>query len=198
MALVDCLKELSNDIYFDCNYLPIKGFNYDGVLINRADVDFETIAYKSGSYQRVLTNLPVKTGKRGYLVQQPKNAPYNGTQITMEEGTFINTFTKELHLIVFAEHEDTVSYLTEQFANGEFVAVLRRREPNGKIAYPVFGLETGLHATEITQDFYSDDTNGNPAVVLTETGANAYEKFLDAGSEAQTETLLETLIQEPE
>lgn len=198
MALIDCLNELSLDLYFDCNYLPIKGFNYDGVLINRADIDFDTITYKANSHNHTLTNLPVKSGKRGYLVQQPKNAPYNGTQITMEEGAFMNTFTKELHLIVFGEDEVSVSYISEQFANGEFVAVLRRREPNGKIAYVIYGLENGLRATEITQDFYSDDTMGNPAVVLTETGANAYEKFLDAGSEAQTETLLETLIQEPE
>lgn len=204
MALTTyCGEELGLDIYFDCSTLPIKGFKADAVLINRNDIDFAGITMQSNSGQDpnksiVLATLPLKTGARGLMVRQAGNTPYSGTQITMEQGTFINTFNKELHLIVFAEKEDSVAFITDALAKGEFVAILRRKTPKGNTEYLIFGLDGGLKATEITQDFYSDDTNGAVAVTLTEEDAPVFERFLRAGTfpgnEEDTEALLEAMV----
>lgn len=206
MALTTyCGEGLGLDIYFDCSTLPIKGFKPNGVLINRNDIDFASITMQTSQGQDanksiVIATLPLKTGARGVIVQQAGNTPYSGTQITMEQGPFINTFNKELHLIVFSSDEKGAAIIANALANGEFVAVLRRKSPKGDTEYLVFGLDSGLKATEITQDFYSDDTNGAVAATLTEEDAPVFERFLRAGTypgtEEDTEALLEAMVQD--
>lgn len=202
MALTTyCAKDLTIGSMFDCTALPVKGFKPDAVIINRNDVDFDSITMQSGQGATgsiVLATLPLKTGARAHAIIQASVSPFSGTQITMEQGSFMNTFNKELHLIVFAQMDTGVAYITDALAQGEFVVVLRRKSPNGNTEYPIFGLDSGLKATEITQDFYSDDTNGAVAVTLTEEDAPVFERFLRAGTYPgtveDTEALLEAMI----
>ena len=200
MALTTyCAKDLTIGSMFDCTALPVKGFKPDAVIINRNDIDFDSITMQGtvpGSI--VLATLPLKTGARAHAIIQASVSPFSGTQISMEQGTFMNTFNKELHLIVFAQMDTGVAYITDALAQGEFVVVLRRKSPNGNTEYPIFGLDSGLKATEITQDFYSDDTNGAVAVTLTEEDAPLFERFLRAGTSPgtveDTEALLAAMI----
>lgn len=200
MALTTyCAEGLTLGILFDCTALPVKGFKPDAVIINRNDIDFDSITMQGtapGSI--VLATLPLKTGARAHAIIQASVSPFSGTQITMEQGAFMNTFNKELHLIVFAQMDTGAAYITDVLAQGEFVVVLRRKSPNGNTEYPIFGLDSGLKATEITQDFYSDDTNGAVAVTLTEEDAPLFERFLRAGTSPgtveDTEALLDAMI----
>lgn len=187
-----CRKEITHSILFDCDKLPIKGFASDGVIVNRADIDFSAFTTVAPS-AHVVSNFPMLNDKTGYEVQQPINDPYSGTQITMNEGTYYNTFNKELHLLIFGTDDTSRAEIADELANGEFVVILRKKEQD-TTSYVIFGLDCGLKATEITQDFYDDDTKGAIAATLTETDSPVFGHYLYAGSVAATEALLTSLV----
>lgn len=197
MALTTyCSNDLSNGIAYSCQSIPVKGFMPNGVIINRDDIDYSTFTMATGK-QNTVSNFPLKSNKFGYVVQQPDVDPYQGSQVTMEHGTYMNTFTKEVHLLVVAPADIVADVLVDQLARGEFVVILRKKAPLGDIEYIIYGLDGGLKATEITQEYYNDDTKGAVAVTLTEEGAPSFARFLDAGSDSATETLMATLITNP-
>ena len=193
MALTTyCCHALAEAIGFVCATMSAKGFKVDGVIINRNDVDFASITMHA-TYNNVMTNLPLAAGALGYAVSQPSVDPYKGSKVELVQGTYANTFTKTLHLVILmADHAD--GNIADKLACGEFVVVLRKKAANGATEYIVYGLDTGLKASEITQDYYSDDTNGGVEVTLVEEGAPVFGRYLDAGSESATETLLTAMI----
>jgi hypothetical protein len=144
----------------------------DGIIINRSDIDFSATVFDNTD-ANIIKTLVLKTGKKGYQVQQDGSTPFTGTNTALSAGTYRNTFTNQVNLVVLDIDPETSWKVVDGLANGEFVAILKNKAKgtSGKAEYQVYGYYQGLHATVLVQDKYSEETDGGWAVTLEETGA---------------------------
>ena len=168
-----CESIIAKDIAFSCDELVTKGLESDGIIINRSDIDFSATVFDSAN-PNIIKTLVLKSGKKGYEVSQAGNTPFTGTQSALEVGTYRNTFTHTVSFVVLANDPDVAHNIIDGLANGNFVSILRNKHKGGQDGdgeYQVYGYSQGLTASEITNDKYSEDTDGGWLVNLQETGA---------------------------
>lgn len=189
-----CQSLISQDIQSNCENPLVRGMESDGIIINRSDIDFAQTVFDATD-TNIIKTLVLKTGKRGYEVQQDGATPFTGTNIALATGTYRNTFTNQVALVILDNDPTVARNVVDGLANGEFVAILRNKTKgtNGKAEYQVFGYYQGLHASEITADKYSEDTDGGWAVTLEETGAPKAAVFFFNTDSATTATQYESL-----
>ena len=192
-----CESIISKDIAFSCDELATKGLESDGIIMNRGDIDFSATVFDT-SNPNIIKSLVLKTGKRAYEVIQAGNTPFTGTQSALEVGTYRNTFTHTVSFVVLGNDPSVSHDFIDGLANGTFVAILRNKHKGGVTGdgeYQIYGYSQGLVANEISNDKYSDDTDGGWLVNLQETGARTSAMFLfntDASTTAaQYESLKE-------
>lgn len=194
MAINYCDTLLAADIAQDCSNPIIKGIERRGVIINRADVDTIT---QSGN---IVSAITLKSGKTGFNIVQPAASPFNGTQIAMEEGTYVNTFTNTVSFVIL-DNSPAVGTIINALANGDYIVILENKHKGGtagNATYQIFGLQQGLTGSEITCEKYSDDTMGGWQVTLTETGATEAAVFFYVTSLSTTKTAFEALVSDPD
>jgi len=186
-----CEALLASAIKTDCAEAVKKGFEQEAVIMNRADIDFSSSTLADNSVSIVL-----KSGKTGYACYQYGNDPYTGTKSTFVEGTYFNTWTHVLALVVPEEGSLVAKNIIDKLAQGEFVVVVRNKyqkateSEDGYKAFRVYGWENGLRCTASEQDKYSDDTHGGFSFELTEEGAQYSEIFLSSDEDTAFEALL--------
>lgn len=175
MALCDYL--ISADIAgYDCSNPMVKGAKADGLLINRKDINFSGITYDTTTPNPFkITALPLVSGKTAYDIVQSGKTPYTGTQQEMAEGTYQNTFTNTVQFVILNQGTTTAQQVFA-LMNGEFVAVLQ----NNNGTYQVFGIESGLRASAMVRELYSDDTLSGWLITMTEENAVKGNLFIDA------------------
>ena len=189
-----CQSIIQADIQSSCSDPLIRGLESDGVIINRADIDFSQTVFDSTD-TNIIKSLVLKTGKVGFQILQDGQTPFTGTNTALATGTYRNTFTNQINCVVLDINPATSWKVVDGLANGEFVVILKNKTKgtSGKAEYQVYGYYQGLHATELAQDKYSEDTDGGWAVTLEETGApKAALYFFDTDS-ATTQTAYEAL-----
>lgn len=166
MALCDFL--ISSDIAgFNCESPAVKGAESMGLLINRSDIDTQTISNFS------VTALTLKCGgKKAYKIYQSGKTPFTGSQQEMVEGTYANTITNTVQFVVLKQDYETAEEIFA-LANGEFVAVIPDKQGN----YQVYGLEAGLKASAAVRELYNDDTLSGWLLTMTEEGASRGNLF---------------------
>ena len=164
---MNCDKLLALGISPDCDNPHIGGMEADGVIFNRADVDFDA----STREKNIITNLALKSGKKGFEIFQIGNNPFTGSNSAFVAGTYINKFTHQVNFLIYDHSAECCEKIIDQLANGEFVVVLKNKHvgADSKSKYQVYGYEAGLKMTEGSHDQYSEDTNGGWAVALQET-----------------------------
>lgn len=167
-----CESIIAKDIDFACDDLVTKGLEADGLIMNRSDIDFSATVFNS-SNPNIIETLVLKSGKKAYEVSQMGNTPFTGTQSTLEVGTYRNTWSHSVPVVVLANDPDVAHNIIDGLANGTFVMILRNKHKgsNGDGEYQVYGYTQGLVASEGTNDKYSDDTDGGWIITLQETGA---------------------------
>lgn len=191
---MNCNMLISKDIENKCTDVHAKGYHTIGKIMNYSDIDWADFAYKSGS-TNIITDLSLLTGKTAYDVVQLGNTPFSGTTSEMVVGTYINTFTHKVSLVVLNNNPTTANEIIEGLANGKFVVVLHSNDEGGweegttarthdrEGAFKVYGVHNGLRMTAGTNDAYSDAFNGW-TVELTEEGSpNAATYFYDTDYE---------------
>lgn len=190
-----CESIIAHAIDWPCDDLVVKGLESDGVIINRSDVDFANCVLSSTN-PNIIESLVLKTGKKGYLVNQLGNTPFTGTQSTLEVGTYRNTFTNTVSLVVLNNGPAVAKDVIDGLANGTYVVILRNKHKGstGDAEYQVYGYTQGLRASEITNDKYSDDTDGGWLVNLQETGVRKSAMFLWDTDAATTQAAYEALV----
>lgn len=190
-----CTSLISSDINFDCDDLVVRGMESDGIIINRDDIDFSSTVFNS-SNPNIIETLVLKTGKKGYEVQQQGATPFTGTQTTLTVGTYRNTWQHTVSIVVLANDPDVANTIIDGIANGTFVCILRNvhKGTDGNGEYQVYGYSQGLKASEITNEKYSEDTDGGWLVNLQESAAPRsalfYFKTDSATTAAQYQSLL--------
>ena len=120
-------------------------------------------------------------------------------------GTYRNTFTNTVNMVVLANDPDVCNDIIDGLANGDFVVVLENKakglnktENPGDSAFQVYGYYQGLKAAEIGNDKYSEETEGGWNISLQETKVPKSALFLYKTSYDATKTLVETLTKPAE
>lgn len=195
MAAELCDYKIAQSIGGSCSTPQVAGLMNTGYLINFDDIDWAALV-KSASNASIVETLALATGKKAYKVFVPGNTPFTGTQTVMTAGTYKNKFTKTASIVILNSGPDVSKNIIDKLANGRFVFIFENKykgEDNDN-TFEIYGLEAGLVATEMTNDKYSEDTDGGWLVNLQETGAPSSGMFLYKTSIATTRTALETLV----
>ena len=176
MALCDFLIQ-RNIAGYDCAGNFQKGVKADGLLINRADIDFSSVGYDD-EHPFLLDTMPLKAGKTSYNIVQGGKTPFSGTQQELVEGTYQNTFTNTLQFVILNQGSTTAEQVFA-LMNGEFVVVLQNNNGTAQCYAQVYGLEAGLRASAMVRELYNDDTLSGWLVTMTETDAAKGSIFMD-------------------
>lgn len=194
-----CDNLIKKDIVPSCDGPIVPGIEQEGVIANRADVDFAATTFNS-TRKNVIETLAMKSGKKAYKIVVYGGTPFTGTNIALTTGTYRNTFTNTVNMVVLANSPDVCGDIIDGLANGEFVVVLEnkskdlQKEDNpGDSAFQVYGYYQGLKAAEISNDKYSEDTDGGWLVSLTETKVPKSALFLYKTSYETTKAAVDAL-----
>lgn len=146
----------------------------------------------------------MKEKKKAYKVVVPGKTPFTGTTTALATGTYRNSFTNTITLVILANDPDVCADIVDGLANGSYVVVLenkykglQKEENPGDAAFQVFGYYQGLTATTIENNKYSEDTEGGWTVTLEEQKAPKSALFLYKTSYEATKTAINTLTAEP-
>lgn len=201
MGVCDYL--VKKDLALNCDDPITPGFEQEGVIINRRDVDFSASAFNT-TRKNVLETLALKSQKKGYKIQVLGSTPYTGTNTALAAGTYRNTFTNTLAIVVLANDPDVCADIIDGLANGEFVVILenkhkslQKEENPGDSAFQVYGWYNGLKASEISNDKYAEETDGGWSISLQETKVPKSALFLFKTDYDTTKTAVDTLTTDP-
>lgn len=199
MATSVCEFLLARDIAASCSDPVVPGFEQEGIIMNRDEIDFGAITFDS-SRSNVISQIAMLAGKRAYKVRVLGNTPFTGTSTSFVSGTYQNTFTNTVQFVVLDNGPDVCESVIDALANGRFVMILENtfkglnKESNkGDAAFQIYGYTQGLAASAIENDKYSEDTNGGWLVTLQETKASKSGMFLYKSDYATTKTMFESL-----
>lgn len=122
--------------------LPIGGTGTRIMLLNYADVDKENSTVKDG----VVSNIALKSGKKGYLYETLENA--NEASATFSKGTYVSTYDHSVTLRCFVRSTDAKEFVN-QMKDARLIAVVENREQDEN-HFEVYGWDSGLKLTENT------------------------------------------------
>ena len=194
-----CDNLLKQDIVPSCDDPAIPGFEQEGVLINRKDIDFANVTFNA-TRSNVMEALPLKQGKKGFKIVALGAQPFNGTGTAFAAGTYRNSFNNTFAFVVLDDGPDVRGNIIDVLANGEFVAVLENKYKGmgktnkGDCAFQVYGFYQGLKATEMADGKYSEDTDGGWTITMQETKTPKSGLYLFKTSYDATQKLVETLL----
>lgn len=162
---------------FGCGTPAAKGIERVGWLINRADIDFASVAFSETS-KNVLTALPLHSGKKAYTVTQKGNTPFTGSKSSAVVGTYGVTTDNNIVLALLNNDKES-SDIVDSLLQGEFVFIAEYKDKGAdrSSAFRVFGFYNGLLASGCEHDPYGDAYAG-AVVTLTESGAPQYALYL--------------------
>lgn len=163
-----------------CDSQPKKGWEHEALLINREEIDWSGVTYDA-TKKNVITALPLKTGKKAFVVYQAGSTPFTGSTTSGATGTYLNTVTKNLVVAILHNDQSTSEELIDPALNGDFVAIVECKDKgaDNASAYKVIGLHNGLKMSAFEADPYGDAFNGG-ILTLTETEAPVANIFLGA------------------
>ena len=190
-----CDSIISKGIAVDCENPIVKGFEADGIICNRGDIDFSKSVFDNDN-KNVLKTLMLKSGKKGYPVVQQGATPFSGAKTSLVTGTYRNTFTNEVPIAVLDNGPEVARDIIDGLANGTFVLILKNvhKGTSGKAEYQVYGYYQGLRASAIDNEKYSEDTDGGWLVTLQETSVPKSALFYFNTDSKTTETQFQSLL----
>lgn len=198
MAVCDYM--IKQGILPSCDDPIIQGVEQRGIIINRDDIDFSATTFNS-TRKNVIETIALKSTKKAYEVVVLGSAPFTGTNTALAAGTYRNTFTNTVSLVILDNGPDVCENVIDGLANGEFVVILenkfkglQKEENPGDPAFQVYGWYQGLRASEMTNEKYSEDTDGGWAVSLQETRAPKSGVFLFKTDYETTAAAVESLV----
>lgn len=198
--MASCDNLIKMNIERNCADPLAMGYEKKGVLINREDIDFSSVVFDDVN-NNIVTNLALKSGKKGYLVYQNGSKPFNGTTKTVEVSETLGaSVTSAVHIVLPDHSPAIIEGVVDPVLNGEFVFISFNKHKglnnaNGASAFELHGFYQGLTISEGSRDAYSEETGGGWAFTLTETKAPKAGLFLFDTDYKTTETMVNSLIQ---
>lgn len=183
-----CEYLVGRDITANCTNLIRPGLQGIGYIINKSDI--ESVSESDG----IVDGIALKTGKKAYQIQQVGQRPFNGTNIQLQQGDFVNTFNKVVSFVILDNSPSISKEVVEPLANGEFVVILENKyaDEADKNYFEIVGLETGARATDLSQDKYENQAGWT--VELTEAETPVANKFFFDTDYQKTQDALEALL----
>lgn len=207
--MANCTYLIEKGFEFDCDNPIVSGLENDAWLINRKflTVDYENVGTSANPVydKHVIVNVGTTAGDDDTTAVKIKQIgdAYSGTATSLNEGTFLNTFTHTVNILIPKNDPVSAKEILFQLANGEFVVIVKNKYHSEDEAnrFQIYGLERGLKAASIDEDKYSEETNSGWAVSLTEAG-NPYsaqfawipEEIGGDATEESTEEALDSLL----
>lgn len=195
-----CDNFIKQGISPSCDDPLVQGVEQRGVIINRDDIDFSAAVFNA-TRKNVIETIALKSGKKAYEVVVMGSTPFTGTNTALATGTYRNTFTNTVSIVILDNGPDVCENVIDGLANGEFVVILenkfkglQKEENPGDPAFQVYGWYQGLRASEMTNDKYSEDTDGGWAVSLQETRAPKSGVFIFKTDYETTAAAVESLV----
>lgn len=196
-----CDYLLTQDIQASCTDPVSPGLEQNGVIINRAELDFDAITFDP-SRGNVISAMAMLSGKKAYKIKVLGNTPFSGTGTSFVAGNYQNTFTHTVQFVVLDNGPDVCESVIDALANGKFIIILENsfkalgKETNkGDAAFQIYGYNQGLVASAIENDKYSEESNGGWLVTMQETKAPNSGMFLYAGSYASSKAVFDSLTE---
>jgi len=192
-----CIKKFTKDILKACAE-PDGVIKDRLILINVEDIDFGAVtttnAYKGNSLgaTEIITSLPLKSGKRGYLIEG-----INGSIVareTAERGTYRPSINQEIEFVAWSVEPDAIDAV-QQLLKSKVIAVF---ESNGQ--FRVGGWKSGMQVRSVSADTADADKGGMFTIVLDKQSAPSFMPVfgvLDASDEydyAASLTAFEALL----
>lgn len=195
MATESCDYKLAADLVANCEETSVSGVRNNGWIINSDDIDRDSCT-RDASNPNILNTLVLKSGKKAHRMYVPGKTPFSGTNKALASGTYRNKFTKSVGLIILDNGPDVVKDIINPLANGSFVVILENKYggKDGKNTFEVYGFEQGLSATAMSDDKYSEETDGGWSATLEESGAPSAGIYLFNDSVATTRTAITSLV----
>lgn len=173
--MASCDKLIAADITHDCDNPLVRGLEDNAIIINRADVDFDSCTFDTTNKNQLKT-LVLKTGKKGFTVKQ-LNDSFSGTGSTMVKGTYKNRFDNLFNFLI-SDNDPEVKESIINIAGGTFLVVIENKHKNlskattpGDSTFEVIGFDAGLMAETIESLKYDEETQGGYLISLKETGS---------------------------
>lgn len=152
-AFAPCLSSLADNIAPDCDAPRVRGYEDIGIIVNRNDLDWAAVTYATGKHN-IVDGLALVSGAgiKPYVIYQPRTNParFNGTQSELSTDT--GDYTKTLQFYYEGIGGDASENVVEPLKNGEFVAILQRKNHRGDGSFQIIGLQAGLVATAQVQN----------------------------------------------
>lgn len=195
MATESCDFRLAANIAADCATKAVKGLRNTAWIMNYDDIDFDATK-RSSTNPNIVETLVLKSGKKAYRAYVPGKNPFTGTKKSMSAGTYRNRFNKDLSIVILDNGPEVSRNIVDQLANGTFVAVVQNKfaGSDGKNTYEILGIETGLTATALDDDKYSDDSEGGWLCTLQEENAPTSGIYYYNESLTATAAALDALV----
>lgn len=190
-----CDYKLAQNIGASCDNPQVQGLKNKGYLINYDDIDFDSVK-RDETNSLIINDLPLLTGKKAYSAYVPGKTPFTGTKAELATGTYSNKFNKTASIVVLDSGPDVAKNIINNLANGKFVFIMENKYQGDdkKNTFEIYGFEQGLTASEMSNEKYSEDTDGGWAVTLIEENAPSSGIFLFKESIKATRALLESLL----
>lgn len=190
-----CDFKLASDLGASCENPAVAGIKNTGYIMNFDDIDFSALTYDE-SNPNIVKTLALLTGKKAYKMYVPGSQPYTGTNKAMVKGNYRNKFTKTVSVVILDNGPEVCHNIIDQLANGQFVIVLENKfaGKDAKNSFEIYGLEQGMSAATLSDDKYSEETDGGWAATLEETNAPRSGIFLFGESIAATRAALASLV----
>ena len=190
-----CDYKLAQNIGASCDNPQVQGLKNKGYLMNYDDIDFDSVKRNDGN-SLIIEDLTLLSGKKAYSAYVPGKTPYTGTKAELATGTYSNKFNKTASIVVLDSGPDVAKNIINNLANGKFVFIMENKYQGDdkKNTFEIYGFEQGLVASEVTNEKYSEDTDGGWAVTLIEENAPSSGIFLFKESIKATRAALESLL----
>jgi len=152
-----CEGLITADILFDCANPSVGGLETDVLLINAEDVNIATTTV-STTNKILITNLALKTGKTGFLLQGVKQI--NGTSYELVKKEFGPDKFKHMFTgVILNPSAANKLQATNLSEGGKYIVVVEQKwkGASNADAFQVYGLKSGLELMTLTYNSKEND-----------------------------------------
>jgi len=200
MAL--CEKLIGACIAADCDNPVFEGAEPKAWIWNKTDVASITYDTQDANIITDISMRVIEEGQgtdpdvlaHGYTISQLGKTPFSGSNTSMVEGNYGNTFTETIQFLV-PDNSPAASALLDNMAGGKFFLVMENQYDgsDSKGKFNAYGAKKALTCTAMERQLYSDDSMGGWLVTLTAEKQPTSGVFVYKTDEATTRTYLDGL-----
>ena len=191
MAFTPCTNLLAQSLATACDAPRIKGYEAIGLIINRADIDWATVAVDAGN-PRIVTALPLLATKKAAVIYNSKKnpLPFDGTQTTYNRDA--DAYDKVVQYY-FEGIGGAAGKSVEALKDGDYIVLLERKSKYDTGSFQLFGYQKGLSAGNEGGAMVQDEATGYWLITMATQEPWAEIEFKDTNY-AESKTYFNTLV----